>query len=177
MIKLKQQKGFTLIELLVVIAIIGLLSTLAVVSLNNAREKSRDAKRVADIRSVQTALELRFVDSENYPTEGTAIDIGVGATDNAITDAVSLADSCAGAGTCYMGDIPTDPSGSADCTAASTGPCLYTYQSTTGAAACSTGPCLNYQILFYLEGDAGELTNGINCASEVGIVSSATCLH
>jgi len=53
------QKGFTLIELLVVIAIIGLLSTLAVVSLNNARTKSRDARRVADIEQIQTALEHR----------------------------------------------------------------------------------------------------------------------
>ena len=48
----KQRKGFTLIELLVVIAIIALLSTLAVVALNNAREKSRDAKRVSDIKQI-----------------------------------------------------------------------------------------------------------------------------
>ena len=59
-----RQKGFTLIELLVVIAIIGLLSTLAVVALNSARAKARDAKRVADIKQVQTALELFFNDED-----------------------------------------------------------------------------------------------------------------
>lgn len=52
-----------MIELLVVIAIIGLLSTLAVVSLNNARSKARDARRVADLKAVQSALELYRGDS------------------------------------------------------------------------------------------------------------------
>jgi len=61
------KKGFTLIELLVVIAIIGLLSTLAVVSLNNARAKSRDAKRIADVKQQQTALELYYNDCNQYP--------------------------------------------------------------------------------------------------------------
>lgn len=55
---MRNKKGFTLIELLVVIAIIGLLSTLAVVSLNNARGKARDARRVSDIKTIQTAMDL-----------------------------------------------------------------------------------------------------------------------
>jgi len=55
-----KRKGFTLIELLVVISIIGFLSTLAVVSLNNARIKSRDAKRRADIKQISTALDLHY---------------------------------------------------------------------------------------------------------------------
>ena len=40
---MKNKKGFTLVELLVVIAIIGILSTVAVVNLNSAREKARIA--------------------------------------------------------------------------------------------------------------------------------------
>ena len=64
---MKSKKAFTLIELLVVIAIIGLLATLSVIALNNARAKSRDAKRVADMRQIQTALELYFNDNLAYP--------------------------------------------------------------------------------------------------------------
>lgn len=65
-----KQKGFTLIELLVVISIIGLLAAVVLVSLNSARAKARDAKRVSDFHQISTALEL-FYDAEGrYPTTG-----------------------------------------------------------------------------------------------------------
>ncbi len=65
----KKKEGFTLIELLVVIAIIGLLSTLSVVALNNARQRARDARRVADIKQIQTALELYYNSENSYPAD------------------------------------------------------------------------------------------------------------
>ncbi|MDD3016643.1 MAG: type II secretion system protein [Lactococcus chungangensis] len=63
----KNKKGFTLIELLVVIAIIGLLATLSVIALNTARVKARDARRVSDIKQIQTALEMYFDTNDGYP--------------------------------------------------------------------------------------------------------------
>jgi prepilin-type N-terminal cleavage/methylation domain-containing protein len=59
------RRGFTLIELLVVIAIISLLSSVVFASLNGARVKARDAKRIADLRQIQLALEI-FYDSYGY---------------------------------------------------------------------------------------------------------------
>lgn len=59
--------GFTLIELLVVIAIIGLLSSIVLASLNSARAKARDAKRVSDIQALKTAVELYYLDNNQYP--------------------------------------------------------------------------------------------------------------
>ena len=66
---IKKNKGFTLIELLVVIAIIGVLASVVLASLNTARRKSRDARRIADIKQIQLALELYFdgVGISNYP--------------------------------------------------------------------------------------------------------------
>lgn len=63
-----KQKGFTLIELLVVIAIIGLLSSVVLGSLNSARGKARDARRKADLRSVQNALNFYYSQYGGYPT-------------------------------------------------------------------------------------------------------------
>lgn len=63
----KKSKGFTLIELLVVIAIIGILATIVLVSLNSARSKARDSRRVSDLRQIALALEMYYDDNSTYP--------------------------------------------------------------------------------------------------------------
>jgi len=65
--KIKGHAGFTLIELLVVIAIIGLLASIVLISLNSARAKARDAKRIADLRQIQTALAMYYDNYNVYP--------------------------------------------------------------------------------------------------------------
>jgi len=67
-INMKSQRGFTLIELLVVIAIIGILSSVVLASLNTARTKARDARRVSDIKQLQIALELYYDSNGTYPS-------------------------------------------------------------------------------------------------------------
>ncbi len=68
-----RKKGFTLIELLVVIAIIGILSSVVLASLNSARKKSRDAKRISEVKSLQLALELYNDSKGGYPSVLTAL--------------------------------------------------------------------------------------------------------
>jgi len=63
---MSSKRGFTLIELLVVVAIISLLSSIVFASLNVAREKGRDAKRMSDIEEIHTAIEL-YITYNNHP--------------------------------------------------------------------------------------------------------------
>lgn len=64
----RSKRGFTLIELLVVVAIIGLLATIVALSLNSARSRARDARRVSDIRQIEAAMELYFANNkQSYP--------------------------------------------------------------------------------------------------------------
>jgi type II secretion system protein G len=66
----KNSYGFTLIELLVVIAIIGILSSVVLASVGTARAKARDAKRLADIKEIQKAIEIYHIDKGTYPLTG-----------------------------------------------------------------------------------------------------------
>ena len=157
-----KRQGFTLIELLVVIAIIGLLSTLAVVALNNARSKGRDAKRVADIKQVQTALELYFADKNTYPISGTtAVPLVLGDPTAETISGAGFSASGGGSGTTYMGQVPTNP------TPGGTG---YAYHSTdTAGADCTSGTCVSYVIAFTLESQVGALDSGSHNAMPSGI--------
>ena len=154
---MKNKKGFTLIELLVVIAIIGLLSTLAVVSLNGARAKARDAKRVSDIKQISTLIEM---EAANSATGGYTV----------------LPDLCDAAGdllsACDIGGVDlatiTDPTGSAACSTAANAACAYT----VGIAETSA----NYELCFYLEEGAGGLAQGLNRVTAGGIISAGCSL-
>ena len=156
---MKKKKGFTLVELLVVIAIIGLLSTLAFVSLNAARGKARDAKRVSDVKQIQSALELFY---NNQTTPRYPADLGLGAIGD--TDLTTLLVSVAT-------NIPIAPTtAETGCTDVNN---LYTYFSfDTGLhlVHCDVGSdCDGYTIEYCLGGATGGINSGVNPACESGI--------
>jgi len=122
-----KSKGFTLIELLVVIAIIGLLASIILASLDSARKKGRDARRIADVKQIQLALELYYDANNSYPVLGT-----IGAIPSSLAPT-------------YISTIPTDPTNS--------GSYIYQYQSlaSDGTTACSSASCPNYLVVAQLE--------------------------
>lgn len=143
----KSERGFTLIELLVVVAIIGMLSSVVLSSLNNARVKSRDARRLADLKQLQTALELVYDSTSpvEYPDALSTLATGD-----------------------YISAVPTDPR---------TGSAYYYDNLTDANAACSvaSGVCTNYVLGANLETtghaalstDADGTIGSVNCADPV----------
>ncbi len=65
--------GFTLIELLVVISIIGLLSSIVMASLSDAKAKARDARRLQDVKQLRLALTLYQNDNGGDIPTGTLV--------------------------------------------------------------------------------------------------------
>jgi prepilin-type N-terminal cleavage/methylation domain-containing protein len=148
---LKKQRGFTLIELLVVIAIIGLLASIILASLDQARKKGRDARRIADVKEVQLALELYYDANSGYPSSA-------GGNLSLISSALTPTD---------ISVLPTDPTNS--------GSYIYSYYSGTsgGAAACTSGVCASYLLIADTEntpptGGFVGTWNGQTCATGSG---------
>lgn len=83
-------RGFTLIELLVVIAIIGILSSVILSSLNNARTKGSDAAVKSELSSIKNQAAL-FSDDNNssYGSDGTACNTPGSIFDSGQTNNVS----------------------------------------------------------------------------------------
>ncbi|MFH1171720.1 MAG: type II secretion system protein, partial [bacterium] len=143
----------------VVIAIIGLLSTIAFISLNRARAKARDAKRISDVRELQSALELYYNDqtSPGYPQSNSAV----------VLSSTLL-------GTTYVASIPTAPTpAESNCIVTAVDYNPYTYKSYASQTDNGVGYGW-YRIQFCLGGASGGLTLGCIRAEPSGM-SNVAC--
>ena len=156
---MKQQKnskkGFTLIELLVVVAIMGMLAALAVIALNNARARARDARRVSDIKQIQTALELYYLDNNTYPaaSDDTQID-GKCLTEDGFSP------TCTGDNV-YMAVIPDNPKPYDDHTDCTLAYSYYLYSRQTNRS---------YTLKYCVGANIGQIDAGSHVATPAGIV-------
>lgn len=90
MLDVRKRQAFTLIELLIVVVLIAILVgvTFGVLNFSGMRSKARDSQRIADLKTVQLALENYYASYRRYPATG---------------DLDSLLSE-------YIKDVPSDPS-------------------------------------------------------------------
>lgn len=99
-----RRAGFTLVELLIVMAVMSILVGIGINTFSIAQKKARDARRKADLRQIQTALEIYRQDYGYYPS-GTCADGNVCLMNSKSTSTPWLA----GLDSNYIGSLPKDP--------------------------------------------------------------------
>lgn len=142
--------GFTLIELLVTILIIGILATLVSVLFGIAKTKARDVKRVSDIKTINTALQLYYEDEGHYPVADSSLGDPDGQPDQFI-----IGESLIGptTGRVYLSTIPSNPTPRNEGSSNNPTESDYVYTSKDGST---------YSLEFWLAGDTGEAQAGQN---------------
>lgn len=101
----RAEAGFTLIEIMVVVFILGLLVTLVAPKIIGKTDTARIVKAKADIKGIETALQMFKLDCGYYPSTGQGLD-------------VLVAGSGVGGSNCrkynpegYLDKVPDDPWG------------------------------------------------------------------
>lgn len=147
---MRRTKGFSLIELLIVIAVVGIISVVAVLSLNSAYKQARDAKRMSDVRQIQSVLNLFLNDNSVYPIMPEGVILGTTST-QVFSSQAGFSSASDAQGITYMTRVPADPKQNMH----------YVYVSQDGES---------YGIRFNLEKE-NESLGGIQCLATPGEIT------
>jgi|SRR3989344_4945399 len=168
-------KGFTLIELLVVVSIIGVLSSIVIGSLQNARIKATNTRKNSIAYDYQIALELYFNDHGKYPDPGSNSTFCLGdyPTDNCWVGTNAENTTLNAALAPYIPSLPAD-----------TTPTMYNFGGFSfnywgiiyrcvNQDVSASGRCTNYQIYWFINLENQTCPGDIPLKSQGGITQCA----
>ncbi len=115
---------------------------MSVIALNSARGKARDARRLGDVKQIQTALELYFNENSAYPATASVV------------PGQPIA-----SGTVFMAKVPNNPK-PVDGTCPNVDSYVYTQTGTAGSS---------YTISYCLGGNTGGASGGAATATPAGL--------
>jgi prepilin-type N-terminal cleavage/methylation domain-containing protein len=162
----KLTRGFTLIELLVVIAIIGILASIVLVSLNGARAKGRDAKRVADLQQFARAVAINSKADTNSAFLGCTLTTGNRASTCTDPSTGAFTDPSGSTAVVGAGNVTTYPVGG------------YDYTVTAASAYAAAPTFIDWQVKTMIESQAGTISGPATVCISSGtttISSGAAC--
>lgn len=82
----RKDAGFTLVEMLVVVSIVAVLMAAVAINLLPKRDEAMVQRAKADLRTIESALELYRLDNFNYPTESEGLEaLTTPTTSNGVT--------------------------------------------------------------------------------------------
>ncbi len=147
---IKNKKGFTLIEILVVVAIIAILASVVLIGLGPTRKAGRDARRISDLRQVQSGLELYFNKCGYYPggTYAAGTPCNAIQTQNNTWAAMSASLTGSGLG---VSAVPVDPGSTA-----------YQYSTAVGGGSYTIAATLEDGTNPAMKSSVQGISNGIN---------------
>ena len=155
----KQRRGFTLIELLVVMTIIGLISGIATVDYSSSRMRARNGRRLEDMDSLRTAMELYYGDHESYPGDKTADPGGLVLGKDGAKVLSSVGFSATASGTLYLQNVPFNPLG---------GGSDYLYYSLNNDGShCILANCPSFKVEYVLEAPVNDMPAGAYIAGPI----------
>lgn len=99
------KKGFSFIEILVVVMIAGIFLSLSAFGFQNARDSSRDTKRLGDMQRLRSGLSRFKADCISYPT---AAEFNAAKASGTLSGIPSKSTNCLSTNT-YITDFPKDP--------------------------------------------------------------------
>ena len=145
------RKGFTFIELLVTTTIIGLISVTVTVGVQEAMRYARDIKRIADVGTIRTGLELFYDTNLFYPIDRVPGPDGLflGQPETKVLSDLGFASMPGGSP--YLLTVPADPLENKQI--------IYRSLQLDGKD-CDVPPCHTFELIFELEQETGGLPQG-----------------